>query len=263
MTPLPILRPVKVPVGHSSMQWNLSRAQQVADVGRIFDRMVARGEWWHTGTEAGEQPLRGILERAAQRHGYTFHAWRGNWVALRREVLVPGSYFEGDLKVSDASETKEPGHDAGLVWAGGVFKHGVGRATIAGSHFATKGDPSRQKWNLDVNRRLGRAVDDFGDRFGKGTSLAFVGLDSNIIDRKSDVFLGQAKFRSMWDEVGRWEKTHAVGNIDVIATWNADGRVKALRMNALTDREFFLHGDHYYVEGLLEVRPLRTVVGQS
>ena len=38
------------------------------------------------------------------------------------------------------------------------------------------------------------------------------------------------------------------GVIDVLASYDRDGRVTALRVRALDDKEFFQHSDHYVVE---------------
>lgn len=78
--------------------------------------------------------------------------------------------------------------------------------------------------------------------------------DDRNNEPQGDTFFGQP-LTSAWDELNRHEST-GHGNIDVIASYNKDGRVKALDIVALDDKEFFLHTDHFLVEATFQVDPL-------
>jgi hypothetical protein len=75
-------------------------------------------------------------------------------------------------------------------------------------------------------------------------------------DRKTDTFF-VAPMTSAWDELDKYENT-GHGPIDVIASYDHDGRVKAKYIRALDDKEFSLHTDHFLIEAGFDVRLGRT-----
>jgi hypothetical protein len=102
---------------------------------------------------------------------------------------------------------------------------------------------------------LAQAIGALAEEKGAGNALVFYGGDQNIVDRTYDTFLGQADLTSCWDELQRWENT-GHGNIDVIASYDRDGRVRCLKATVLDDTEFPLFTDHWYVEAIYGIGAL-------
>lgn len=226
------------------MQFSDSKSQVVRDAAKIFDR----GYDWLTGTEAGEAPVLPTFRAAAAEAGYKFFAYKSNFVAIKKKLIVPGSYERGGTTVVDNDETVGRGHDLNFVW--GSFEHkDVGDITVIASHYALLGKPHAapdKQVNLKENRELAHAIGDFADEAAKGRRLAFYGGDQNISDRLADTFFG-GNLTSAWDELNKYEDT-GHGNIDVIASHDKDKRVKAKYIRALDDSEFHLNTDHFLVE---------------
>jgi hypothetical protein len=246
-----------VRVMHASLEVFDSTAQKTVDVAKIFDRAARRDVAWITGTEAGEDPLKSIVRTAAATHGYTFALYKGNFVCVRKSFLKTGSYGHGGHTVVDNDEVFGPGHDLNYVWA--EFDHKtLGHITVVGSHYATKGRQGDvtplYRRNTEENLRLATAIGKFMVKQGEGAALSFYGGDQNDTDKLQDTFFGQP-VTSLWDELQHYETT-GHGPIDVIASYDRDGRVKGASINALNDREFSLHSDHYLVEGSFLIRPL-------
>ena len=131
----------------------------------------------------------------------------------------------------------------------------IGPVTFAEAHLLTKGrpdGPAFMRQNLELNRRFTRAIGEAAKRNGAGRRLFFYMGDQNIVDRENDTFLGQP-LTSSWDELEKWENT-GHGNIDVIASYDKDGRVSAAYCRALDDGEFPLRGDHFLVESGFNVK---------
>lgn len=238
-----------VRVAHVSMQYSDSRQQMAEDA----DKIMSRGYRWITGTEAGAgNPLAVILPRAAERHGYRIHRVRDVWIAVDRE-LVHDRWRTGYVPVIESTEGKGRHTDRGIGWVAFNTRE-LGRISIGAAHLLTKGrrpgDP-----NYRLNRRFSDAFRQWVIDAGQGAGLAFYGGDQNIPDRKMDTFMG-APLTSAWDELGRYENT-GHGCIDVIASYDRDGRVSAVKARALSDRELHLHTDHFLVEANFRVRKLQ------
>lgn len=249
---------MRVPVAHASMQFSDTREQMQVDAEKLFRRQRDREAWWMTGTEAGAgNPLGGILAAVGADYGYRVHRARDVWVAVARERIERGSWRVGYEHAIDASEGVGKHTDKGVGWAS-FESVDVGRVTVGCAHYLTKGRPGAPapyRVNLEENRRLARVIGDWADEHGKGKALVFYQGDQNIVDRTSDTFLGQADLTTSWDELGKWQNT-GHGNIDVLASYDRDGRVSARSVRALDDRKFFLHTDHFLVEGDFDVRRL-------
>lgn len=246
---------INLDVAHFSMQYSDVEKQKKADVNHIF----SRGYDWATGTEAGEEPLKSILRASAKAHGYTFHEFKSNWISIHKSMIVPLTHVRDSVTVVDNDLFVGGfGHDLSIVWD--TFLHRqLGRITIMASHYKVKGRPvpnPEYRVNLPWNKRLAKAIGAKGRLFGAGKSLVFYQGDQNILDRIHDTFLGQADFTSTWDELGRWEDT-GHGNIDVIASYDPDTRVKARYVRALDDSELFMFSDHHPVESGFSVQALR------
>lgn len=244
---------------HASMQFSDSDRAKARDVGLIFDRAVERKVAWITGTEAGAGagPLRGLLKDGAEEHGYRFaHALRqDSWIAVDK-ALIDGGWDEHYEEVIGG---KAKSHTAKGVMAVGFDNDELGRINVIACHYLTKGRPGAKsaeyRQHVPENTALARAIGDYAKQVGRGTALVFYGGDQNIVDRTDDTFMGEP-LTSAWDELKKWENT-GHGNIDVIASYDHDGRVKAAYCRALDDSEFALATDHFVVEAGFDVQPLR------
>lgn len=235
-----------------SLQFSDSEKQHRHDAVELFSHN------YHaiTGTESGEEDTRRQMRLAARAAGYTFMVNRSNWVAIRRNLIKTKTYFKGSKVFVDNDLVKGKGHDLHVTWAGCEME-GFGHVTFLASHFSTHGRPVRNpeyNVNLRWNKILAKGVGDLAEHFGKGKAIVFYGGDQNIVDRTTDTFFGE-DLTSAWDELGKWENT-GHGNIDVIASYDHDGRVEAKYIRALDDKEQYMNSDHYPVEAGFKVRLL-------
>lgn len=240
----------RLDLAHFSLQFSDTPAQQKADVAKIF----TRGYEWVTGTEAGQEPLKGMLAAAAEDAGYKFHAYKSNWIAVRRTSIQKGTYKTGGDTIIENDLVAGRGHDTNIVWV--RFEHPeLGEITVLCSHYPTMGRPEgppEKRVNLWANQKLAAAIGDKAREAGKGSALVFYGGDQNINDAIHDTFFGQP-LTSAQDELGKHERTHWA-QIDVIASYDRDGRVEAKYVRALDDSELTMHTDHHPVEAGFLVR---------
>lgn len=238
---------------HASMQYSDKPWQMRADAKVIF----ARGYDIITGTEANRPAMREALLAAAKTNGYRLYVVRSVWVAVHKR-LRSGNWESGFVPVITAGESRTGKHtDRGIAWVS-FDTDELGRITVGAGHYLTKGRPVKGRVysaNLDLNERFGPAIEKWAAEKGAGSALVFYGGDQNIVDRTSDTFFG-APMTSAWDELGKYEST-GHGNIDVIASYDPDARVKAKYIRALDDHVLPLFTDHYLVEAGYEVRHIK------
>lgn len=258
----PVFKTLKLKSAHASLQYSDTAKQQRADAELIFKRCRERGIAWITGTEAGETQLWEIVLEAATKYGYRTNRMRGNWVAVDKEIIKKGTWKEGDVHLGiDNDDVVGHGHDPAFPWAS--FEHkteGVGRITVCGIHYPTKGRLPKDP-NFWVNRKYAEALGAWAKKHGAGSNLVFIGGDFNMpvgpASRKlPDIFFDQP-FTSASEELGKFENT-GHGPIDHIASYDHDARVKALAWRVYNDKELFLNTDHFYVEADFEVRLLNA-----
>jgi hypothetical protein len=233
---------------HCSMQFSDTPAQMRSDARKLFDR----GYHILQGTEAGpNNPLAGFL-RLEARDEYKFHVARETWIAVRRD-LVQDDWHTGYIGSVESWEGKGKHADRGISYVG-FHNDRLGDITTGCAHYLTKGrrpgDP-----NYRLNRRLARDIGEWADDAALGSDLCFYSGDQNIVDRDNDTFF-EENLTSSWDELQKWENT-GHGNIDVIASHDRDGRVKAVRAGVLSDGEFKLDTDHFLVETDFQVKLLK------
>lgn len=243
----------KFRIGHASLQFSDSPDQWRHD----SDVILKRGYPWITGTEVGETDNWRILQAAAHRYGYTIRRYKSNWIAVQNKIIKTGTFRYGVKTVVDNDLVAGRGHDTNYLWVSFTHKtKGIGKISVVCSHYPTKGvpsakDPSR-RINLRWTRKIALAVSAIVARLGKGGNLAFYGGDQNIPDNLNDTFFG-GPLTSCWDEVGKHPNT-GHGNIDVIASYDGDGRVKCVDARVFTDKQVFLYADHYLIEADYEIR---------
>lgn len=243
-------------LAHFSMQYSDTEKQKKHDAAKIF----GRGYDAMTGTEASEESTQRIMRAKAEEKGYRLIIRRSCWVAINKKLILPGSYRKGHVMLVDNDEVYGPGHDLHITWAGCEIEN-IGRVSFLAGHFATKGRPNGKtdilRINLDANRDYAAGIGLLVEKLGAGKDIAIYGGDQNNHDKAVDTFFG-APLTSAWDELGKYEKTHAVGNIDVMASYDRDGRVKAKYIRALDDTEMFMHSDHHPVEAGFEIELLKA-----
>jgi hypothetical protein len=243
-------------VMHASMEFSDTPAQHELDLTRIFARAEGRKVAWITGTEVSAKGFVEQLETIATRHGYRVGREHGNdsWVAVR-EDMIDGGWSVDYQKVLDG--VKGEYGDKGVLGVG-FDNVELGHITVIAMHLLTKGRPGAKdpamRVHVKENAQLLKAVGVYAEEQARGTALVFYGGDQNIVDRTGDTFLGEP-FTSTWDELQKWENT-GNGNIDVIASYDADGRVTASYARAFDDTEFPLDTDHYLTEAGFTVRHL-------
>lgn len=243
----PVVTPTytTVSVQFSPLQFGDTTAQKVRDLDRIFgrDRRVIGG------TEAFKAG--GLLADAADKHGYRLHTWREEWVAVKK-AFIKGNWAVGAVPVIESFEGAGTHSDRGICWAS-FDTEDLGRITAGVSHYLTKGrNPGDPNYNL--NRRLANAIGDWARLKGQGTGVVLYMGDQNISDRFEDTFFG-SPLTSVQDELNEYEKG-VYGPIEVIASYDADERVKATAVNVLTDDEFHLHADHPLITATYRVKHL-------
>lgn len=245
-------------IGHISMQFSDTPEQMRADAEAIFSRAKKKHVAWITGTEAGRgaDPLRSLLKEAADQNGYRF--WMGSgsdtWFAVSRDLIDSGwEAYKGPPVIPG----KAGQYTTKRVTSVSFTNDKLGRITVIAGHYLTKGKPSKDpelSQNLEENRRLAIAIGEHAKLMGAGTGLVWYGGDQNISDRLEDTFFEQP-LTTAGDELGVWPGT-GHGPIDVIASYDPDVRVTAESFDALRDREFFLHSDHFWIEAQYSVRLL-------
>jgi hypothetical protein len=240
-------------VAHVSMQFSDSERQKQGDAKKIFERAVKRHLAWITGTEAGQQELRQALTEEATRSGYRFYVRADTWIAVQKALIVKGTYQTGFIKTLEANTGSQRFTDRGICWAQ-FGTEAYGQVSVGVSHYMTHGRKPKDEYYA-ANSKLTRAIGEWGKEHGKGRKLAFYAADANINDRADDVFRGQP-FTTLADELKAHQDT-GHGAIDVIASYNADTRVKGKYWRVSDDKEFFLNTDHFLCEGGFEVRPLK------
>jgi hypothetical protein len=272
---------MKIRLAHASLQFSDNDKQHTADIEKLFGRAVDLRYAWITGTEAG--PGAGNtgseLLRVGKAAGYRM--WvpevqgkgvarhTDSWIAVR-ENLITGNWKRGYDNVIPGSaqlEDELPEPLKGKRWGPKGLVHvsfdslpRIGHVSVGAAHYLTDARrPSSQYW--EWNEKLGRHVTAWAREVGKGKALAFYGGDQNMADSKNnepqgDTFFG-GPVTSIADELKTWQNT-GHGPIDVIASYDGDGRVKPLRWNVLDDKEFFLHTDHFLCEAVYEVKELKA-----
>lgn len=240
-------------VMHCSMQFSDSTAHKQADAKKIFARAKTRNVHWVTGTEAGmgaSADLRAALQKEAKATGYRFGVQSDVWCAVRADLIVPKSRQTGFIKTLESGTGSQNFTDRGIFWTQ-FTNDQLGEVSIGVSHYMTHGrKPSDEYYN--ANTKLTRAIAEWGKVHGAGSKLAFFHADSNIPDRTDDVFRG-APFTTLADELKDWQNS-GHGSIDIIASYDQDGRVKGKYWRVLDDKEFFLNTDHFACEGGFTVK---------
>lgn len=247
---------MRVHVAHSSGQFSDEHDQQVLDAERLCTRAFHNNWWWLTGTEAGpSSSLKYGFHVFGPRNHLTFHKpSRGDvWIVTSDKHFMPGVETEW-YKVVDAHSNPHGFNERGILRVTGDTE--LGQITVLSAHYVTDGAPGdSNEQRIHWNEQLAAKAGELGREFGRGKKLVFYGGDQNIQDRRLDTFLG-APFTSLADETNDYQST-GHGAIDVIASYNHDGRVAGASWKVYDDQEFKLASDHFLCEGVFEIAELR------
>lgn len=252
--PKPAREVVRYRLMHASTQYSDKIDLRIADLRKIFARAQRRKVAWITGTEADTPEYARALRTVAREFGYRVAWVDENDVFIAVDAaIVTGGWKVTNHPVIGADEGVGRHGPRGVLVA--EFDTENGHTSVLGSHYLVKGRPSAKskdyRANLEHNQRLAAKIGEIARQQGKGDALVFYGGDQNIVDRTDDTFMGQP-LTSSWDELQKWENT-GHGNIDVIASYDADGRVKAAYCEVLDDTELALNHDHFLVESGFDV----------
>lgn len=245
---------VEVRIAHYSGLYKNSLDEWRSDTRKVFSRKYD----WITGTEVGEEANYKIVKNMAFIHGYKIMRFRDVFIAVKRDIIKPGSYRKKSAVVALAAQTFGRGHDT--VTASVRFKHvdpRVGVIGVVASHYPNRGRPDAKdpayRVNLKWTKAVAKALVSRMEKLGRGRArLAFYGGDQNIVDRFSDTFFG-GPVTSCWDELKKWPDT-GHGNIDVIASFDKDRRAVCLSAKALDDETLPLFSDHYLIEATYDIK---------
>lgn len=240
---------------HTSLQFSDSPAQQAHDVEQLFKK----GKLFpiKTGTEASNSnALFKLLREAAGDYKHVIHNVRGNFIAVDRAIIKPGTVKRGEVFVISNDHLVGKMHDR--VMATLAFTHvdpRIGRVNQSAAHFATKGAKKGQP-NYKANVLYSHKIEEWMKKVGRGSALAFNNGDYNMNDRELDWANG-GNFTSMADELKAWQNT-GHGPIDGFCSYDKDGRVKAKSFKVLDDSELKLFTDHYACRGVWSIRHLKV-----
>ena len=240
-------------LGHYSLQFSDTVRQKRHDARVLFQQDYDG----ITGTETGSPVAQRVMRVAAHNAGYTYFVKGSNWVSIKKALILPGTYRTGYRAFVDREMVAGPGADLHVAWAQFETEN-LGQIALLASHYATKGRPDgtvRLRVNLEANETLAKGIGGLAEELGAGAGIVFYGGDQNIIDRNNDTFFGE-DLTSVWDELETWENT-GHGNVDVIASYDKDGRVAAEYARTLDDKERFMYMDHYPVEAGFKIKHLK------
>lgn len=239
---------------HNSMQFSDSNAQHKADADAVFKRAKDAGVMFVTGTESGGKSLNAAVKASAAKYGFKInaHKW-GDWVAVNTALAdVKGQGYAGPMIQGTKGLKASQGAHAprGVSWMTALPKNkGIGLVTVGSCHYLTNRSTKVSGSNAPLIAGIGK----WGKDKGKGKALVFVAGDVNLDDSKQDVFRGQP-FTTIWDELKKWPATLGKRTIDVIASYDQDGRVSAKSGGVITGLK--LNTDHKPIQATYSVRLL-------
>lgn len=254
-----------VRIQHNSMQFSDNPKQHAHDAKAVFKRARETGALFVTGTEAGakegDEDLHSLLIDAAKEYDYHINAQRfGDWAAVdKRQVLkdsihhgyegpfIPGTH---GLKASQGAHSPR---GITTIEAEPRVK-GVGIVTMGCAHFLTH----RSTLVSGSNQPLITGISRWAHGAGSGRKLVFFDADANLRDDRVDVFNG-APLTTCWDELGKYPATHGLNKqrgttIDIVSSYDHDGRVECKSAHVLDDSDLKLATDHFMLEVVYKVK---------
>jgi hypothetical protein len=239
---------------HISLQFRDTPAQHTKEIRAVF----SRGYDVITGTEAGRGANNTSKEirRIGGLKGYAVSLVDryDTWVAVKKSLMDGGPKIGAEFALARSSKyhPAPPGRwgDKGIVWLSWNMKD-LGTITVGAVHFLTHRSTGPALKNK-TDATYSAAIQKWADVHGKGPRLAFICGDFNRVDRNNDIFAGKANFHTCWDDLKKWPNT-GHGNIDAIARYRPDTRVKCVGARVLDDSKLNLATDHFLVEATYEI----------
>lgn len=267
---------MRVRTAHVSLQFNDTDKQHTQDIEKLFKRAVDRRYAWITGTEAGPGSGNTAKEllRVTRARGY--RPWVPNlqgegaaghtdcWIAVR-EDLIKGDWetgFEQAFPAAAQLERENPElpknktfGPRGVVHVGFDSLPQLGRINVGTAHHISDSRKPDSPW-WPWNEKLDATIIKWMREVGRGPALAFFNVDRNNVDTRTDTqTIGDST--TLADELRRWQDT-GHGAIDWMSSYNKDKRVTGRSFDVFDDKEFFLHGDHFLLEGVFNIAPLNS-----
>lgn len=273
---------MRIRCAHVSMQFSDTDAQHTYDIEKIFARGRKMKYAWIMGTEGG--PGTGNTAKELVRVGKNagYRTWVPNeqakdggrstdsWIAVREDLVVSGwKQKYAPVIPGSAQLYKDQGRNPdikphwgprGVVSVEFQSTPELGPIGLAVGHHLTNGrhnGPDSVIHGVDHwewNQKLDDAFAKWMSETGKGRALAFASFDRNASDRRNPANVENST--TLADELKAWQNT-GHGDIDWILSFNKDSRVQGHRFTVLDDKEFFLHTDHFFLEGVFNVAPLK------
>lgn len=247
-----------VRVLHASMQFSDTNAQHRRDVSTLFEYARATGAMFVTGTEAGSDSFRELVQQYGKAFGFAVNAHKyGDWTCVSRALAtVSAEGYSGPfIPGTTGKKASEGAHSPrGITWSTARVKQkGVGVITVGSAHFLTK----RSVLVSGSNQPLIDGIAKWARAKGAGRSLALFCADANVDDERADVFQGEP-LTTVWDELDKYPATHGIdkhrgSTIDIIASYDGDSRVSAKSARVLDDSDLKLFTDHFVVDAVFRV----------
>lgn len=250
-------------VAHASLCVFNNLSQQKSDIQKLLNRDYD----WITGTEIANNELIKFLHGAGTKAGYNIchPGSQDGWIAVKHGIVVPKSWKTGWIHVLPGAKEigdPHPYGQKGIAWCSFEVES-VGQISLGVSHYLTKGrfigqsKRDNPKCPIDhrrANMKLAAEINKWAKQAATGGNLAFYGADTNMVDTTDDVFFG-GNMTTCWDELKIHPNT-GHGNIDIIASFDGDARVKCKSAKVLDQHDLALFSDHYLVEAVYNVELL-------
>lgn len=203
------------------------------------------------GTESGEEPLKGFVQKYGKAAGFRVYLVRGHWVAVNEKIISPRGWRQWYVPVLESFQGRGKHTDRGLAMV--RFNHVVSgdQISVAAGHYLTQGGRAGDP-NWDWNGRYAAKIGQTAKEEAKGHGVFIYMGDQNTEDGRFDTFKGQP-VTSVWDELKKWPNTHRNRTIDVIATYDRDRRMKARKAWVENDKDKHFHFDHFVTRATLRL----------
>jgi hypothetical protein len=195
------------------------------------------------------------LIKQAQVHDFYIYAHpQGEWVALNKRYLQ--GFTKGFAGPFVPAQGGRGGHAArGVTWVSGESRTGnLGKITVGSCHYLTdRSEAAHDQSNAPIVQGIAK----WGREKGMGKDVVFIGADTNTNDKALDVFSGKP-FTTIADELKKYPPTHGRRVIDIIASYDADKRVKAKAYTVAGDKDYPLYSDHDLLHAVYEVAEIKV-----
>lgn len=254
---------VDVLLQHTSMQFSDTHQAHQDDADKVFDIASRRNVWIATGTESGDtkrnHDLHDLLKVSAHDHYFDiFLQPHGEWVAFNKKFFeyfrseYMGPFIPGTHGLTPAQGAHSP--RGVTVGSAQPTKADLGTVSMGVAHYLT----ARSIVKSGSNLPLVKGIAAYGHKYGNKSGIAFFNADANMNDDRVDVFMGKP-FTTIADELHKHPATHGISThrgtaIDIIASYDPDGRVRGKSYEVYDDSDIKLHTDHFMLHALYSIR---------